>query len=152
MKPVSWSRGPWSVLLACLAGASCHPFVKPLDARAACASAICVTPLELDADVYVLDLDAPAGAALRQIVRRGPKDAGAPCASGAPVAEVLIDGARIEHGPARVGSRHRLRLRFGGHGDEATASATDHEMIELELVDGSRVACVAVPIVRRSGP
>jgi hypothetical protein len=153
MKAVSSSGAPWSLLIVCLMGASCHGLlVTPLDARAACAGAICATPLEVDVDAYVLDLDAPTGAALRQVVRRGPRDVGAPCASGVPVAEVVIDGARIEHGPARVGSRHRLRLRFGGHDSAAPASATDHETLELELADGGRVACVAVPIIRRRGP
>jgi hypothetical protein len=148
-------RGPRLALTfaVCLASASCHRlFVVPLDARAACDGATCATPVEIDVDTYVVDLDTPPAALLRQIVRREPNDGGASCGGGEPVVEVALDGARVEHGPARVGGHHRLRLRFPQRGTKHPRVPGDYEKLELELFDGGRVTCLGMPVARRPAP
>ena len=153
MKERSARRPLVFALLTCLASASCHGlFVVPLDARAACDGATCATPVEIDRDTYVLDLDAPTAARLRQIVRREPGDRGGPCAGGEPVLELAIDGARVEHGPARVGWHHRLRLRFPSPSEKHVRVPSEDEKLELELAEGDRVTCLGMPVARRRGP
>jgi hypothetical protein len=154
MRLAAGRRAAAPLALACLVGISCHAMIAtPLAERRACAGALCATPREaLVGDVYVVDLEAPRDGLLRQAVRRRPADSGAPCATGQPVVEVTVDGAALEHGPARIGGWHRLRLRFPRPEADLTASRADEATLELELASGGRVACLAVPVAPRGRP
>jgi hypothetical protein len=134
--------------------ASCHSyFVLPLDARRVCVETFCATPVEEQMqEVYVVDLDAPAGGRLRQATCRLPSDQGAPCARGLPVIDVAIDGVRVEHGPALVEGRHRVRFHFHERPEGGLPRLRDATSLELEvqLAADGRVSCLSVPLVARS--
>ena len=150
--------GPSKARLALLgsvafAVASCHSyFVLPLDARRVCAEAFCATPVEEQMqEIYVVDLDAPAGGRLRQATCRLPDDQGAPCARGAPVIDVAIDGVRVEHGPALVEGRHHVRLHFHERPQGGLPRLHDSTSLELEVQLGDgRVSCLSLPLAVRS--
>jgi hypothetical protein len=134
--------------------ASCHSyFVLPLDARRVCAEAFCATPVEEQMqELYVVDLDAPAGGRLRQATCRLSSDQGAPCARGAPVIDVTIDDVRVEHGPVLVEGRHRVRLHFHERPEGGPPRLRDSTSLELEVQLGAdgRVSCLSLPLVVRS--
>ena len=143
-------------LLGCaaFAVASCHSFfILPLDARRVCVEAFCATAIEEEMqEVYVVDLDAPAGGRLRQAALRIPADPGAPCAGGAPVMDVAIDGVRVEHGPAPIEGRHRVRLHFHERAEGGPPRLRDSMSLELQVQLGTdgRSSCLSLPLVART--
>lgn len=129
---------------------ACHlPAAAP--SRPTCAGGVCATVDEYQGPVMLLiDVEAPAGARLKNAVLRVATASGAPCQSGVPVAEVGIDGRLVLEGPAAIAGKHHLRLRFNKDPREA-AGVLPSMMVDLDFEVGGRSGCLSVVAVERTG-